>query len=650
MSKVKAIKNKIKSKIEAIKKINDDPNFAKIAESVADKYIKDLPDLGNYQKKIADYLNKAKKKRQEKTNIFGDIIDILDSVLQVKGKVEGSDKLMSKARLKKHAYDAIDATSNSAKQIILDAAQQVFFAGDGLCGGNLSFDLPNFEPVKVKPQEIDFFNMLSVPPTSNVGKVMYEPASPNKSKTKFNRELFNGFTSNISTGYNFDTLSNRTLFNMKWSATDQEFSISGLTQGGGSVEDFFSDYYSTIEFPDLKSIAKTALLMTLKGDDTDTVSISVGMNDVNRLLDKLFCVCRNNTKTNELANQNAVDLFDETDEDIDSYFDFDDVDGIDLDDEDARYRKVMRFKDCNNFEVPVNNSILEDFVYFSDKKTLDDAINSALNKTAADAFEQSGGAFSLPDFQLSINNLFILALPKALITSLLSPKIFLPIVIAYKFVQQLQQGLKAGIDYVISNAKELMRRLRKFFDIVITKVFWKFLGEFWKRVKPDVIRFVIEFVITLIKKKFKRYWKIIAALIALLIKILETGFDNCFDIFNAILNAISGALNMNSVLKIPNPLLMFAGLRQGFSEDRAYVSAIEKMDAAGINTNSIYGESNDFVQAIYATITAHTEEHDLNGVMEATNAFPIPIIAPAGPTVAVIPPGMLNLVGINRAG
>jgi hypothetical protein len=107
---------------------------------------------------------------------------------------------------------------------------------------------------------------------------------------------------------------------------------------------------------------------------------------------------------------------------------------------------------------------------------------------------------------------------------------------------------------------------------------------------------------------------------------------------------------MNSVLKIPNPLLMFAGLRQGFSEDRAYVSAIEKMDAAGINTNSIYGESNDFVQAIYATITAHTEEHDLNGVMEATNAFPIPIIAPAGPTVAVIPPGMLNLVGINRAG
>ena len=50
MSKVKAIKNKIKSKIEAIKKINDDPNFAKIAEGIADKYIKDLPDLTQMNK------------------------------------------------------------------------------------------------------------------------------------------------------------------------------------------------------------------------------------------------------------------------------------------------------------------------------------------------------------------------------------------------------------------------------------------------------------------------------------------------------------------------------------------------------------------------------------------------------------------------
>jgi hypothetical protein len=109
---------------------------------------------------------------------------------------------------------------------------------------------------------------------------------------------------------------------MKWNSNDQEFSISGLTQGGGSVEDFFSDYYSTIEFPDLKDIAKTALLMTLQGDDSDTASISIGMSDVNRLLDKLFCMCRNNSKLNQLVNQNAVDLFNETDEDIDSYFDF----------------------------------------------------------------------------------------------------------------------------------------------------------------------------------------------------------------------------------------------------------------------------------------------------------------------------------------
>ena len=36
----------------------------------------------------------------------------------------------------------------------------------------------------------------------------------------------------------------------------------------------------------------------------------------------------------KLKNQNAVDLFDENDEDIQLYFNFDDVEGIDLDDED----------------------------------------------------------------------------------------------------------------------------------------------------------------------------------------------------------------------------------------------------------------------------------------------------------------------------
>ena len=48
-------------------------------------------------------------------------------------------------------------------------------------------------------------------------------------------------------------------------------------------------------------------------------------------------------------------MFDETDEYVEYYFDFDDVEGIDLDDEDSRYRRVLRFKDCYNFEIEIDS-------------------------------------------------------------------------------------------------------------------------------------------------------------------------------------------------------------------------------------------------------------------------------------------------------
>ena len=70
-------------------------------------------------------------------------------------------------------------------------------------------------------------------------------------------------------------------------------------------------------------------------------------------------------KKDELKKQNAVDMFNQSEEDIEFYFDFDDVEGIDLDDEDLRYRRVLRFKDCYNFEIPADDTHIEDFIYLT---------------------------------------------------------------------------------------------------------------------------------------------------------------------------------------------------------------------------------------------------------------------------------------------
>lgn len=619
MSKLKDTKNKIKSKLEVIKKFNDESK--PFDENSFDLLLKDLPSSDFIGKKVGDLTNSLKKKKEESGNIFGDLVEIVDSFLATGQKVKSQNPLETKSRVKQHANDAIEVTLQSSKTIVLDNVKKILFAGDGICGTNRNLVSGTHDSVTLKPKEIDFLNVLTVDPDSNVGKIVYEPSNTSTNKEKTNRELYKVFS---GTQYRFDTSSNKTLFDVNWSSGNQEFIISGLTQGTGSipVEDFLNDYYSSIELPDISGITKTAMLMTIQGDSSETPLFTGAFNDLNRLITKLCSVCGNPKKTNTLTNQNAVDLFNENDEDLELYFNFDDVEGIDLDDENARYRKVLRFRDCNNFEVPVNTDLFEDFVYLSGKKNLNDLVNSTLNKVAADSYEQSdGSSITLGDFQVSINNLFILNLPKALIMSVISPKIFLPIVVVYKLFKSV---ITSTAGQVVETAKEFMKKFYKLFSAIIKDLFWKFISEFWKRVKVDLLNFVLKLAQKILKNKLKRYYGVIGVLIALLTKILEQGFDNCFDLFNAVISTLSSAINTSIPLKIPPVLLLITPFLPGYSPERAYMSAIEGMAAAGIPTGPINGEPNDFIEAQKKLIFAMNEEENNFGAFDAVT-LPTPL-------------------------
>jgi hypothetical protein len=69
MSKLKDTKARLQSKLEVIKKINDDPNS--LMDSLSDKLLKDLPSTDQlFGKKLDDFLNKAKRKKENKKDIF----------------------------------------------------------------------------------------------------------------------------------------------------------------------------------------------------------------------------------------------------------------------------------------------------------------------------------------------------------------------------------------------------------------------------------------------------------------------------------------------------------------------------------------------------------------------------------------------------
>lgn len=637
MSKVKESKNKIKSKIEVIKKINDDPKS--LSDSLYDKYLTDLPSSDElYGKKIDDFFEKRKTKNENNKNIISEVIDIFENFMSVNKKdetsteedVEPSDKFTYKNKLKQHSLESSKIVLGKSKGIILDNVKKLFFVGENICGTNKT--IANNASVTLEPKEFDFLNMLTINPTTSMGQIVYEPTT-STGKEKVNLNLYNSFTS--TGGYTFVSNSDIELFTMNWNSNSQEFTVSNFLDNISErrVDTFFDDYYSSIELPDIQHIIKTTMLMTLQGDGSETPLFNKSLNDLDRLLKKIFAICGTPTKRNDLSKQSPVDQFDENDEDVEFYFNFEDVEGIDLDNEDNRFRKVMKFTDCNNFEVPVNKTIINDFIYLSTKKNTTDLVNDTLSRTATDAYVKSGSSIPQSNFNLSLLNTFILNIPKALVMTVLTPKILLPIAIIYKMFKQTPN---------IEDVKIMMRSLSKLFYNIIKDMFWLYIRTFWKFVKRDLTNYLKTLVTKILKNKHKRYVLIITTLISILTKILEDGIDNCEDLFNTILNAIDTALSVGGPFVIPGLLLSLSDTLPGYSQDRAFMNISERLEAAGISLEPIYGEDNDILSLVKSIVDGNTEEMDTNSFIKVVLK---PSVLPGPTGGAFVPPGSISAVG-----
>lgn len=620
-NKLKETKIKIKSKIEAVKRIND--GATSNASKSFDKFLTDLPTTDSlFGKKLSDFAEKRKKKKESKNDVFADLIDVVEGFLGSNKKIEGTEKEFSKQRLKQITQQSLHLTINDSKKIIMDSVNKVLFVGDGICGVNKTFPVNS---ITLSPSEFDFMNVLTVDPTSNSGQIVYEKPSPDKGFVKMNRLLYSGFTSDQT----FTTKNNTDLFDLTWNSTPQNYTVSGLSSIS-NVETFMNQYYSSIEHIDISGVTKTAMLMTLQGDPNDPPLFDKGLNDLNRLLSKICPSCGNPSTG---LNQNSPQ-FNENDEDAEFYFDFDDVEGIDLDDEDNRYKKVLKFKDCNNFKIPVNPTHFEDFVYLTNKQNLNESVANALLNAATDAHDQSGGSISLDNLNISLLNNFILNLPKALIGTILSPKYIFPIVVAYKSVI---------VDNEVNDVKTIMRKLSKLFNEIIKNVLWKFISEFWKLVKMDLLVFLQSLALKILKNKNKRYYLIVATLISLLTKILQSNVGDCKTLYSLINNAIDLALKGGGAsIPVPGLLLSFSDLSTGYSQDRAFMNITQKLESSGISTAPIFGEPNNLVSLVKSVIDGHTEEIDANSFIKVANKEII-LPSPSGPII--IPPGLLTSSG-----
>jgi hypothetical protein len=618
----------IKSKIDAIK--NSFVDKKTIVDDIHDRTLQDLKSTEQlYKKKFDDFLDKRKKKVENRKDIFSELINIVESFISIDNRYQNSDKYLIRQKIKQYAVESIRITLESSKQIIQDNTKSILFAGENICGAN---SVISTDVLSLKPKEIDFLNILTIEPSSNMGQIVYEPISPDINKQKVNRSLYTSF---INSPYDFLKNDGNKLFSVNWNIPNQEFEISGLKQNTiVEVNDFLNDYYSSIEMPDITGIIKTAMLLTIQGDNTQSLQFNLGINNLERLTNRLFAICGTPTERSNLKNQNPVDLFDENEEDVEEYFDFDNLDGIDFENEDARIRGVIKFIDCNNFEIPVNNEIFEDFVYFSSKKNINDLVNETLEKVANDASEQSDNSIPISSFNINLINNFILNLPKGLVMNILSPKVFLPIVIVYKIFKFLTNQ--------VLDVKEFMKRLSKLFSKIIKDIFWKFIREFWSRIKAELLTFVRFIVTQIIKSKYKRYVNILTAIIQSLKRLNINTINNCENLFDNILNTIEKATTIRGRINIPGLLLSNSDFLPGLSKQKLLLDTIEFLESNNINTGDIFGERNNLVKVIEGIFDSTLQNFDKYSYIKGANKD---IIVPSQMGPIVIPRGLLTVVG-----
>lgn len=635
MPNYKDLRKEAKGKLNAVKSFNEKlKNFDKDVFKKLDDDAKDW--LEKSGKKAQAFADNAKKKIPNTKNLFDDLISDLEKMI-------GIEAISGETKLRRITRESVNETVKSTKQIVVDNVKKILFSNDSDFGCGVTTKMP-FDSLKLKPDEFDFLGTLKMDPTTPMGVMVYEDQNQ-RNKVKMNKELYQTFDS--GTPYTFVSNAGNDLFTMNWDSSTQQWDLSGLQglSGNFTIDTFITQYYETIEFPSPSDIIKQAMtniagsISTSSEPGKSNKEFDEKVNLLNRILNKIMSAC--GPKKKDEFQQNAADQFEEEDVEDQIYFDFDDLDDVDLDDENLRYKKVLRFRDCNNFEVPVDRNHMEDFAYLSKKDPLS-AFNSTLNKIAKDAYNQSSsapGENSIPfkNFSLSINMSATKQLPKALLGSVFSAKIFLPLVVMWKMLKAKAENLLITAQQLVTSAKELIKNFGRLIYGILRDIFLKFINIFWKKAKPIIIALIAELIPRLLKNSKKRYVKILKSLLklaALAIPFLDV--KNCTDLYQQILKLLD-LLKVGAKQRINGFILQFAKARAGFDCERATIAASEKLEANGIETGDLFGESNNVVSFVQSILCGNQDEMDENSFVQISlDPASIPV-APGGGAALISP-------------
>ena len=628
---------KIKAKVSAYKKTNK----AKQEEiqSKFDAFGDNAEQFNSkIQKKLSDFNDSSKKFSQ---NQSGQGPNSLDELLELFKLTEGSGT-STMSFLTKRFIRAANRTIDKLKTILVE--ETISSLG---CSQEQSFPTATSvsSPVYyIRVPAIDLFSILKEDPDTQVGKLLYEKKDYSLGVYPYsmNRQLYHRIqdsSQSFLTEYSnyYVGSSTQPLFDIEYSSTDgvgnvgDFYKITLRNRFGNSnrIGDFLVDYYSSINLFDVHELygkvmeALTGAISMKVNTGADTTR---DQTTFERILQRILGLCFDTTKEIDVSGiaKLSVDLIDE------SFFEMSEIDLRIIDDRiNNIQQRVAEFEDCDNVKLPVQ---------VDDMLTLITRILNSNNLSQEDAAAESmlnemvnEWKLLLPgvNIQLKVQEDFLKILPKAVLTTVLSPKNILPLIL-------LSKVLGDNLSDFVDSLEDFAKKYKNYLIQVQSRIYAIYLEELYLIIKKDFLLLVQSIIRDIGVERTQKRNRMILTIVETLLVVVQGVIDyrrcnSLLDELLALLNIASRSTIQGPQGEIPLPFLFPSSTDQlqGMSATRIFANVIEEYESVGIPTGDYPGGfPNVGLQSDFAKARAHLREQDENGKLEV--GIPPTVVVPLG--------------------
>lgn len=551
--------------------------------------------------------------------------------------------------------------------------------------------LPVNQGIYVPLKNVDLSNFLKVDVDNWLGKIYYEKEIPSSSDTfvpygggiryPVNRMLRGrtidaGQTYENFVGKYYNGKSGDYLFDLNYTTQDDLgqsgdfFRVFLLDRQGASlntsgvslnnVTQFIQDYYSTIEPFRLPQVLATTINSLTNFVDIKARVGFTQMEEQNKfalILNRILGLCFDDREEIDVSGIAKVAELDGVD---DTFFEFTEVDlrNIEFNIADAQ-QGVVTFVDCDNVKLPVDADLIANqIIEFSDtlsaqtKAEQVDSIEKIIDSITKDPkwkllYPNTAG------IEVSISKNFIKQLPVALASSILNPKVLLPLMTMFKVLEKnvsedaneiirqqnelissanttLKSGTTIGqqVSSVVNDGVDFIRKNKTFIIAVVSRISAIFIETLFEILKREIF-VLLEIIIRDINKSatLKRYAIILRLVqLAYVIGRFVRDYRKCKSLLDEIAMLLQMISNSVGAIRLPAFLNLFAALLPGFSPERATLNVLEELQKLGIPTGpGPDGSDNLMNQFVKSMISGIDSEESQNGKVQTSVALAPPI-------------------------